>query len=354
MSFNNIYLINIVLSIVLIFEISKYFKKKQILKFQFIGLLFSLLTLNLYLIEFNKSSFGFVLHLLGLFGILIFLINIFTILYQYKINKQFVIFGLVLFFSFLFLLLYRAYHYQSVLDSDIAPFVNNKNKSISVIKLISQIFAAGVAIYFGLRILKNTDKDFYYHRILRSWIYLFILVFGLCIVLTIVVLIDGFYSLNISFIYDYNFGLFIQEFLYLFVLFRPRYLDAEEIKYSISDIMNLSNNKELKKVFHDKFFKAKYYLNPNASLSEFAILINVNKDVLNDYLKLEQHQNFIELVNSKRLDHFILLVDDNKHKEYTIEALSMQCGFGTRQSLYQTFKKVKGCSPTDYILSITN
>jgi len=144
------------------------------------------------------------------------------------------------------------------------------------------------------------------------------------------------------------------ESFYLIVLLRPRYLDAEDIKYSISDIMNLSNSKGLKKMIHKFFFIEKYYLNPSASIAEFAKILDVDKDVLNDYLKLDLQQNFIELVNNKRLDHFISLVNNQKHKEYTIEALSIQCGFGTRQSLYQTFKRVKGCSPTDYILNITN
>ena len=353
MSFSKIYLINIIISLVLIFEISKFYKKNQILKLQFIGLLFSLLILNLYLIEYFRYKFGFVLHLLGLFGVITFLINIFIILYRYKISKQFIYFVLSLFFTFLSLLLYKVYSNQVVLDSDIAPFVTNESKTLSVIKLISQLLAVGSFFYFCLRILKNTDKEFYYHRVLRTWIYVFLAVFSLVIALTLAVLMDIFYPLNINFIYNYNFGLFAQEFLYSLVLFRPRYLDAEEIKYSISDIMDLSNNKGLKKIFDDNFFKEKYYLNPNASLSDFAIHIDVDKEALNDYLKLEQHQNFIELVNNKRLDHFISLVNQNKHKEFTIEALSSQCGFGTRQSLYQTFKKVKGCSPTDYILSIT-
>jgi len=352
-SYNKIYLINIVISLVLIFEISKFYKKDQVLKLQFIGLLFCLFILNLYLLEFYKSSFGFVLHLFGIFGSIAFLVNIFTILYKYKINWPFIYFISTLIFISLSLLLYKLYSNKVILDSDIAPFVTNESKISSVIKLISQFLTVSLSQYFCIRILNKTDKEFYYHRVLRIWIYVFLVVISLCLLLTIIILIDSFYPLNINFIYNHNFGLFAQEFLYLFVLFRPRYLDAEEIKYSISDIMDLSNNKGLKKIFHDNFFKEKYYLNPNASLSDFAILIDVNKDALNDYLKLEQHQNFIELVNNKRLDHFISLVNLNKHKEFTIEGLSAQCGFGTRQSLYQTFKKVKGCSPTDYILSIT-
>jgi hypothetical protein len=98
-SFHNFYLINIVLSLVLIFEILKFFKKDQILKLQFIGLLTSLFILNLYLFDFYKYSFGFVLHFLGIFGIITCLINIFIILYQYKLNKQFNNIVLVLLFT---------------------------------------------------------------------------------------------------------------------------------------------------------------------------------------------------------------------------------------------------------------
>ncbi len=352
-SYNRIYLVNIIVSLVLIFEISKFYKKSQILKFQFIGLLFSLFILNLYLIEFYKSSIGFFFHLSGIFGIILFLLNIFIILYKYKLNWQFIYILLSIYSICLIFLFYRFSLNHLVLDSDIAPFVTNNNKILSYSKLVVQFMAAAIIFYFSFKSVKGTDKEFYYHRVLRKWIYVFLVVISFSSIITIIVFIDNIWALNINNMYDYNFGLILLEFLYLFVLLRPKYLDAEEIKYSISDIMNLSNNKGLKKIVNEKFFLEKYYLNANASLSEFAILIDVDKDVLNDYFKIEQNKNFIELVNNSRLDHFISLVNQDKHKDFTIEALSAQCGFGTRQSLYQTFKKVKGCSPTDYILSIT-
>lgn len=352
-SYNKIYLINIIVSLVLIFEISKFYKKNQILKFQFIGLLFSLFILNLYLLYFYKSTIGFFFHLFGVFGIILTLINIFNYLYKYKINWSYIYILLVLFIVCLVFLSFRFYLNHTVLDSDIAPFVTNNNKSLSYFKLVLQFIATITIFYFSFQCLKKTDKEFYYHRVLRKWIYLFLVFIILFSLITIVVLIEDLYRLSIYNIYNYDFGLIAQEFLYLFVLFRPKYLDSEEIKYSISDIMNMSNKKGLKQIVNYKFFLEKYYLSPNASLTDFAILIDVDKDVLNDYFKIELNKNFIELVNNSRLDHFIALINQDKHKEFTIEALSMQCGFGTRQSLYQTFKKVKGCSPTDYILSIT-
>jgi len=58
---------------------------------------------------------------------------------------------------------------------------------------------------------------------------------------------------------------------------------------------------------------------------------------------------FPELINKKRIDHFIELVSNKKFESYSIEGLSELCGFGTRHSLYRYFKKYHGGSPSDLI-----
>jgi AraC-like DNA-binding protein len=118
--------------------------------------------------------------------------------------------------------------------------------------------------------------------------------------------------------------------------------------------MDLSQKKGLSDIINTRFFKEKYYLNSDASLSKFSLLTKTNNDDINDFVILKYHQNFIDLVNIHRIQHFILLIEQGKHKEFTIEYLGNQCGFSTRQALYLSFIKFKGCSPSDYISSINS
>jgi len=152
--------------------------------------------------------------------------------------------------------------------------------------------------------------------------------------------------------YKINYGVFIQIFILLFVLLRPKFLDAIELKYSISDIMELSNEDGVSHIFNERFFTDKYYLNPNATLSNFAPIIDRASENINDFLQLKYNHNFIDLVNKHRIEHFITLIDQDKHNELTIEHLGTQCGFKTRQALYISFKKFKDCSPSDYISNL--
>jgi hypothetical protein len=80
-----LHLINCTLSLVLIFEISKYYKNNSVMRFQFIGLLTSLLALHLYYVVFYDYWFSFLINITATLGITVFLLNIFSLLYSYKI-----------------------------------------------------------------------------------------------------------------------------------------------------------------------------------------------------------------------------------------------------------------------------
>ena len=167
-------------------------------------------------------------------------------------------------------------------------------------------------------------------------------------------LYDDFNVINKYIINKLKCGILIQEFLYCFCLFRPDFLDANELKFSIAEIMDLSQKKGLSEIINTYFFKEKYYLKTEATLSKFALLTKTNNDNINDFIILKYHQNFIDLVNIHRIQHFILLIDQGKNKNLTIEYLGNQCGFSTRQALYLSFMKFKGCSPSDYISSLNS
>jgi hypothetical protein len=349
-----LHLINCTLSLVLIFEISKYYKNNSIIRMQFIGLLTSLLILNLYYLVFYNYWFSFLLNITATLGIAVFLLNIFSLLYNYKINKRVIYVALALYLIALFFLLLKLYTHHELKEEDYAPFVSNEDTVGNSIKGIIFILLASILFIYCIVIVKKINKEFYYHRLLKKWIYVFLILLTFSIIFIFLSLFDDFYSINKFIINELKFGILIQEFLYCFVLFRPEFLDANELKYSIAEIMDLSQKKGLSEIINTYFFKEKYYLKTDATLSKFAVLTKTTNDDINDFIILKYHQNFIDLVNIHRIQHFILLIDQGKHKEFTIEYLGNQCGFSTRQALYLSFMKFKGCSPSDYISTLNN
>jgi len=349
-----LHLINCTLSLVLIFEISKYYKNNSIIRIQFIGLLASLLALNLYYLVFYNYWFSFLIHITATLGIAAFLLNIFSLLYSYKINKRVLYLVLTLYIIALAFLLLKLYINQELKEEDYAPFMSNEDTLGNTIKGIIFIFFGCVIYIYCILIIRKINQEFYYHRLLKKWLYLFLILVTICIIFMFLSLFDNFYLINNFVTNQLQFGVLIQEFLYVFILFRPAFLDANELKYSIAEIMDLSQKKGLSEMIHTHFFEEKYYLNPTASLSKFAALTKSTTDGVNDFIILKYHQNFIDLVNTHRVQHFILLVHQEKHKELTIEYLGNQCGFSTRQALYLSFMKYKGCSPSDYISKLNN
>ena len=349
-----LYIVNCTLSLVLIFEISKYYKNNSVMRFQFIGLLASLLILNLYYLVFYNYWFSFLLNITATLGIAVFLLNIFSLLYNYKINKRVIYVALALYLIALFFLLLKLYTHHELKEEDYAPFISNEDTVGNTIKGIIFILFASIFYIYCIVILKKINTEFYYHRLLKKWIYVFLILLTFSIVFMYLSLFYDFYNINKFIINELKFGILIQEFLYCLVLFRPEFLDANELKYSISEIMDLSQKKGLSETINTYFFKDQYYLNSDATLSKFALLTKSTNDNINDFIILKYHQNFIDLVNIHRIQHFILLIDQGKHKELTIEYLGNQCGFSTRQALYLSFMKFKGCSPSDYISTLNN
>ena len=349
-----LHIVNCTLSLVLIFEISKYYKNNSIMRFQFIGLLASLLILNLYYLVFYNYWLSFLLNITATLGIAVFLLNIFSLLYNYKINKRVIYVALALYLIALFFLLLKLYTNHELKEEDYAPFVSNEDTVGNTIKGIIFILFASIFYIYCIVILKKINTEFYYHRLLKKWIYVFLILLTFSIVFMFLSLFDDFYSINKFITNELKFGILIQEFLYCFVLFRPDFLDANELKYSIAEIMDLSQKKGLSEIINNYFFKEKYYLKTDATLSKFAVLTKTNNDNINDFIILKYHQNFVDLVNTHRIQHFILLIDQGKNKELTIEYLGNQCGFSTRQALYLSFMKFKGCSPSDYIYSLNS
>ena len=84
-------------------------------------------------------------------------------------------------------------------------------------------------------------------------------------------------------------------------------------------------------------------------MDNFALMLNHTKAEVSDFIKKQTNDSFIELINKNRITYLKELLKSKQHESFTIEALSEMSGFNNRQSMYNSFKKFEGCSPSEYI-----
>jgi AraC-like DNA-binding protein len=202
-------------------------------------------------------------------------------------------------------------------------------------------------VYNIYTIYKNTDPNNLYQVKIKRWTG-FLVIFIVFILISVLALVllhtSGFtpYKLDTRIVTICYRMLFI-----LFIFFRPKFID--EYSFSIINNYKLIKQKISVENFDFLFYGNHYYLNLEANLDDFALKLNHSKLEVLAFLKTNTNDSFIELLNRNRIKYFKELLKSNKQESFTIEALSEMAGFSNRQSMYNAFKKLEGCSPSDYI-----
>lgn len=85
------------------------------------------------------------------------------------------------------------------------------------------------------------------------------------------------------------------------------------------------------------------FLKPGLSPKDVEEELHIPTDKLNEYLKQEKGQKFIDYINELRIEYAVTLFSE--YPEYTIEAIARMCGILSRQHFNKCFIKRYGISP---------
>jgi AraC-like DNA-binding protein len=123
--------------------------------------------------------------------------------------------------------------------------------------------------------------------------------------------------------------------------------------YEISD-----QNSEFKEVIHrnieykekiDMYFKEHQpFLNPDYSLSQLVDAIQIPQHLLSSFINQEYGMGFRKFINEKRVAYIIENSKKPEWKNLTLEAISLESGFGNRSTFIKNFKAVTGKNPLQY------
>jgi len=285
-------------------------------------------------------------------AILFSLLNILAILYfpKYK-NWSFGLSIYILGFSILFMLLNNKFiSSNAFLDNFMVLSVDSHlnikiNPILRFIRLLNLFIVAVHVFYFWYVIYNKTNLNNIYFAKIRTWTSYMVVLMAFALIA----------STTISFLDDSEFWvncltLIILFSVLLFVLKRPSFINKSAKKVAFGHKFNQEVEVEIDEFrFHLYFNEQRYYTNNEASLEDFAGVLNVKTSILSQYVLDKFDLSFNDLINKFRVNYFFEIVQDEAYQNYTIDALAKLAGFNSRQHLNKPFKRFHGGNPSDLL-----
>jgi AraC-like DNA-binding protein len=337
----------IVLSLITIVEVIVNFKRPSSFKIILLVILFCIITHSAALtFYFNYTSFR---RLIVIPSAIFMIASLFfvSMLFQNKMSRYLLVFGITIFIFQSINIIYYLFVLpisKSALVTDIPP-VGSAQSLFRMGVLISILFFSKNLLFKILE--KHKSRNIYFKELVLPATLIIVMVGLICLINILK---------SVSIIQDPIFQLLylISYFLYLLLLlFRPKLMNQTDFKASLIGIFKNENTKTVAfTLFIEVFYTKKYFLNNLGTLEDLSEKTNVSSNTLNEFLLENYGIGYTDLVNKNRVEYFKALVKNGDFIAYTIEALAIQSGFGSRQSLQKAFKKFDGGTPSDFINSV--
>ena len=93
----------------------------------------------------------------------------------------------------------------------------------------------------------------------------------------------------------------------------------------------------------------KPYLDPELDLAKLSALVDLNPKQVSHTINRSFSKNFYEYINSYRVEAFKQLASDPENKKLTLLGLAFECGFKSKSTFNDAFKKTTGKTPSQYV-----
>ncbi|MCD4677839.1 MAG: AraC family transcriptional regulator [Desulfobacula sp.] len=126
--------------------------------------------------------------------------------------------------------------------------------------------------------------------------------------------------------------------------------DNKYIKSGLNNTERLMLATRLIEVMETK----KPYLENDLNINELAEMLNTNFHKLSQVINESFHRNFYDFINMYRVEEIKRLLNLPESKNYTIISVAYDCGFSSKSSFYNAFKKNTNLTPGEYIKRINS
>ena len=151
---------------------------------------------------------------------------------------------------------------------------------------------------------------------------------------------------------------FIFSFLYRLVVDRVFSGTSNKSAFNTSGSSNASRSllstdesQEIVKALSRKMSDNQLFLQQDLNLRSLSEELNISDKKLSSLLNQQLETSFTDYVNGFRVQHFVDSAEAGKLQQLSITGLANKSGFSSKTTFYRAFKKIKGCTPTDYLKS---
>ncbi|MCF8429307.1 MAG: AraC family transcriptional regulator, partial [Bacteroidia bacterium] len=161
------------------------------------------------------------------------------------------------------------------------------------------------------------------------------------------------------------------------ILYGYSYLKAESTKtnsdlknnnyWNIKSKVKIKNNQDLllkEKIsfnienyiikLNDVLYKNSYFVNPEFSIKDLALALNIPISHLKFVFKYHSELSFSDYKKVSRIQNSLALINNNYLVTSTLDSLSRKVGFSSYNPFFSCFKDVVGKSPHEYISTMKN
>lgn len=96
----------------------------------------------------------------------------------------------------------------------------------------------------------------------------------------------------------------------------------------------------------------KPYLLPRLSLKELSEISLIAESQISSAINTVMKQNFYDYINSLRIEEFINRCKTKDKVDYTLTAIAFECGFNSKSTFFEIFKKQIGQTPSQFVKSL--
>ncbi len=96
------------------------------------------------------------------------------------------------------------------------------------------------------------------------------------------------------------------------------------------------------------FESEKPYLNSNLRFDDVTAQLRINRKTISDLIQQHAGMSFNMFVNSYRIKEVLMHLASPELKNYKIEALAKEAGFGSKTAFYKAFSQITGTRPSEF------
>lgn len=125
----------------------------------------------------------------------------------------------------------------------------------------------------------------------------------------------------------------------------PAQVSVKYAKSGLSDHLSQSIAGQLS----DYMTVQKPYLDSDLTIQDLSAMLSLPKHQLSQVINTEFGSNFYEFINRHRLEAFKKQVLDPANSHLSILGIALECGFNSKATFNQVFKKTEGMTPSEFV-----